>query len=111
MILFALPYHLGSSGANFAKNLLRLALVYSQIVQLGWDPKPGESHLDAMLIGEDLIALVVSGHDLMLDEASRCFQVFLEDRSTQLCLPDIRKATYVIVMQRAGKSNHFVMNG
>ncbi|KAK4277320.1 hypothetical protein QN277_015335 [Acacia crassicarpa] len=75
--------------------------------KLGWDPKPGESHLDAMLRGEVLTALAVSGHDLTLDEASRRFQAFLEDRSTRLLPPDIRKATYVAVMQRASKSNRF----
>uniref|UniRef100_A0A0K8WML8 Cyclic nucleotide-gated channel 20-like n=1 Tax=Acacia koa TaxID=468172 RepID=A0A0K8WML8_ACAKO len=34
MILFALPYHLGSSGANYAKNLLRLALLVQYIPRL-----------------------------------------------------------------------------
>lgn len=75
--------------------------------KLGWDPKPGESHLDAMLRGEVLTALAVFGHDPTLDEANRRFQAFLEDRSTQLLPPDTRKATYVAVMQRASKSNRF----
>ncbi|KAL2346571.1 hypothetical protein Fmac_000571 [Flemingia macrophylla] len=73
--------------------------------RLGWDPKPGESHLDAMLRGEILTALAVFGHDLTLDEASKRFHAFLEDRNTPLFPPDIRKATYVAVMHRASKSN------
>ncbi|KAI4316496.1 hypothetical protein L6164_024476 [Bauhinia variegata] len=73
--------------------------------RLGWDPKPGESHLDAMLRGEVLTALAKFGHDLTLDEATRRFQAFLENRNTPLLPPDIRKATYVAVMWRAGKSN------
>ncbi|RDY09549.1 Aminopeptidase M1 [Mucuna pruriens] len=73
--------------------------------RLGWEPKPGESHLDAMLRGEILSALAVFGHDLTLDEAGKRFQAFLEDRNTPLLPPDIRKATYVAVMQRASKSN------
>ncbi|XP_020203865.1 aminopeptidase M1 [Cajanus cajan] len=73
--------------------------------RLGWDSKPGESHLDAMLRGEILTALAVFGHDLTLDEASKRFQAFLEDRNTPLLPPDIRKATYVAVMHRASKSN------
>ncbi|KAJ1423415.1 Peptidase M1, membrane alanine aminopeptidase, N-terminal [Sesbania bispinosa] len=63
--------------------------------RLGWDAKPGESHLDAMLRGEILTALAVFGHDLTLDEANKRFQAFLEDRNTPLLPPDIRKATYV----------------
>ncbi|MED6192139.1 AP-1 complex subunit mu-1-like [Stylosanthes scabra] len=73
--------------------------------RLGWDPKPGESHLDAMLRGEILTALAQFGHDLTLDEASRRFQAFLKDRNTPLFPPDIRKAAYVAVMQQANKSN------
>ncbi|XP_028785789.1 probable cyclic nucleotide-gated ion channel 20, chloroplastic [Neltuma alba] len=34
MILFALPYHLGSSGANYAKNLLRLAVLVQYVPRL-----------------------------------------------------------------------------
>ncbi|XP_057428135.1 aminopeptidase M1-like [Lotus japonicus] len=73
--------------------------------RLGWEPKPGESHLHAMLRGEILTALAVFGHDLTLDEANKRFQAFLKDRNTPLLPPDLRKATYVAVMQRASKSN------
>ena len=59
--------------------------------KLGWEPKTGESHLDAMLRGEVLTALVVFGHDLTLKEASRRFRAFLDDRNTPLLHPDIRK--------------------
>ncbi|RYR42254.1 hypothetical protein Ahy_A08g038721 isoform E [Arachis hypogaea] len=73
--------------------------------RLGWEPKPGESHLDAMLRGEILTALAQFGHDPTLEEANKRFQAFLNDRNTPLCSPDIRKATYVAVMQQASKSN------
>ncbi|WVZ18823.1 hypothetical protein V8G54_006145 [Vigna mungo] len=73
--------------------------------RLGWEPKPGESHLDAMLRGEILTALAVLGHDLTLEEGSKRFQAFLEDRNTPLLPPDTRKAAYVAVMQGASKSN------
>jgi puromycin-sensitive aminopeptidase len=59
--------------------------------KLGWEPKQGESHLDAMLRGEILTALAVFGHDLTLNEASRRFHAFLDDRNTSLLPPDIRK--------------------
>lgn len=58
---------------------------------LGWEPKQGENHLDAMLRGEILTALAMFGHDLTLNEASRRFDSFLNDRSTPLLPPDIRK--------------------
>ncbi|GLT72771.1 hypothetical protein SLA2020_446750 [Shorea laevis] len=73
--------------------------------KLGWEPKQGESHLDAMLRGEILTALAVFGHDLTLNEASRRFHAFLDDRNTSLLPPDIRKAVYVGVMQRVSTSN------
>ncbi|KAK7840055.1 aminopeptidase m1 [Quercus suber] len=75
--------------------------------KLGWEPKTSESHLDAMLRGEVLTALVVFGHDLTLKEASRRFCAFLDDRNTPLLHPDIRKATYVAVMRKVSTSNRF----
>nr|POF16052.1 aminopeptidase m1-a [Quercus suber] len=75
--------------------------------KLGWEPKTGESHLDALLRGEVLTALAVFGHDLTLKEASRRFRAFLDDRNTPLLHPDIRKAAYVAVMRKASTSNRF----
>ncbi|XP_022158530.1 aminopeptidase M1 [Momordica charantia] len=73
--------------------------------KLGWDPKPGESHLDAMLRGELLIALAAFGHEPTIKEANRRFHAFLDNRSTPVLPPDIRKAAYVAVMQTVNASN------
>lgn len=59
--------------------------------KLGWDPKPGESHLDAMLRGEILTALALFSHEPTIKEANRRCHAFLDDRSTPLLPPDIRK--------------------
>nr|XP_023879222.1 aminopeptidase M1-like [Quercus suber] len=75
--------------------------------KLGWEPKTGESHLDAILRGEVLTALAVFGHDLTLKEASRRFCAFLDDRNTPVLHPDIRKAVYVAVMRKVSTSNRF----
>ncbi|KAL4649248.1 hypothetical protein ACB092_01G001700 [Castanea dentata] len=75
--------------------------------KLGWEPKTGESHLDAMLRGEVLTALAVFGHDLTLKEAIRRFHAFLDDRNTPVLHPDIRKAAYVAVMRKVSTSNRF----
>ena len=48
-----------------------------------------------MLRGEVLTALAIYGHDLTLDEASRRFHAFLEERNTSLLPPDIRKVVHV----------------
>ncbi|KAL3497457.1 hypothetical protein ACH5RR_040189 [Cinchona calisaya] len=73
--------------------------------RLGWDPKPGESHLDAMLRGELLTALALFGHEETQKEASRRFHIFLDDRDTPVLPPDLRRAVYVAVMQSVTKSN------
>jgi puromycin-sensitive aminopeptidase len=67
--------------------------------KLGWEPKQGESHLDALLRGEILTALAVFGHDLTLNEAIRRFHAFLDDRNTSLLPPDIRKVGKVNIGQ------------
>ncbi|GMH12385.1 hypothetical protein Nepgr_014226 [Nepenthes gracilis] len=73
--------------------------------KLGWEPKPGEGHLDAMLRGELLTALAGLGHESTLNEATKRFDAFLSDRNSPLLPPDIRKASYVAVMQKVSKSN------
>ncbi|KAM3690952.1 hypothetical protein ACJW31_09G159500 [Castanea mollissima] len=84
-----------------------IELFLHSAMKLGWEPKTGESHQDAMLRGEVLTALAVFGHNLTLKEASRRFYAFLEDRNTPLLHPDIRKAVYVAVMRRVSTSNRF----
>ncbi|KAH9297886.1 hypothetical protein KI387_029568 [Taxus chinensis] len=78
----------------FIINLLQLAAE-----KLGWEPITGENHLDAMLRGEILTALAVLGHEETKEEAIRRFNIFLNDRSTPLLPPDIRKAAYSAVMK------------
>ncbi|EXB57658.1 Puromycin-sensitive aminopeptidase [Morus notabilis] len=85
--------------------LFFIGLFQNAAEKLGWQPKAGESHLDAMLRGEVLTALAVFGHEPTLTEASRRFHAFLDDRNTPLLPPDIRKAAYVAVMLTANASN------
>jgi puromycin-sensitive aminopeptidase len=85
--------------------LFLINLFQSSAERLGWDPKQGESHLDAMLRGELLSALAIFGHDLTLEEATKRFNVFLNDRNTPLLPPDIRRAAYVAVMQQVSATN------
>lgn len=82
-----------------------ISLFQCSAEKLGWEPKQGESHLDAMLRGEILTALAVFGHDLTINEASRRFHLFLDDRNTPFLPPDIRKAAFMAVMQNVSTSN------
>ncbi|MCD9639830.1 AP-1 complex subunit mu-1-Iike [Datura stramonium] len=90
------------------QNHIKLFFIYLfqlSAERLGWDPKEGESHLDAMLRGELLNALASFGHDETINEAIRRFQIFLNDRNTAVLPPDLRRAVYVAVMQRVNKSD------
>ncbi|KAF3951487.1 hypothetical protein CMV_022863 [Castanea mollissima] len=84
-----------------------ISLFLRSAMKLGWEPKKGESHLDAMLRGEVWTVLAVFGYDPALKEGSRRFHAFLDDRNTPLLYPDIRKAAYVAVMRRVNTSNKF----
>ncbi|KAL0000750.1 hypothetical protein SO802_014531 [Lithocarpus litseifolius] len=88
---------------------IAIGIFYLRVLKrkLGWEPKTGESHLDAMLRGEVLTALAVFGHDLTLKEANRRFHAFLDDRNTPLLHPNIRKAAYVAIMREVSTSNRF----
>lgn len=69
--------------------------------RLGWDPKQGEGHLDAMLRGELLNALAVFGHDATINEANRRFHIFLDDRNTPVLPPDLRKVMISTLKMRS----------
>ncbi|KAL6208051.1 hypothetical protein ACLB2K_019003 [Fragaria x ananassa] len=86
-------------------NQFFIGLLQYSAEKLGWQPKPGESHLDAMLRGKILTTLALFGHEPTINEASRRFHAYLDDRNTPLLPPDIRKAAYVAVMQRVTQSN------
>ncbi|XP_042002862.1 aminopeptidase M1-like isoform X1 [Salvia splendens] len=85
--------------------LFFINLFQNSAERLGWDPKPGESHLDSMLRGELLTALASFGHKATLEEANKRFRIFLEDRNSPVLHPDLRRAVYVAVMQGVNKSN------
>ncbi|XP_020088799.1 aminopeptidase M1-like [Ananas comosus] len=82
-----------------------ISLLQYPAEKLGWDPKDGESHLDAMLRGEILTALAEFGHDITINEAVKRFHAFMEDRDTSLLPPDTRKAAYVALMKTVNNSN------
>lgn len=66
-------------------------LSYFVFRKLGWDARKGESHLDVMLRGELLVALAQFGHKKTINEATRRFHIFLNDRITSVLPPDTRK--------------------
>jgi len=73
--------------------------------KLGWDPIPGESHLNAMLRGKILEVLAQFEHEETKVEARRRFNAFLDDRNTTLLPADIRKDAYIVVMQNVINSD------
>ncbi|XP_022732453.1 aminopeptidase M1-like isoform X2 [Durio zibethinus] len=89
---------------NYIKQFFIGLFLYSA-EKLGWDPKQGESHLDAMSRGDIFTALAMLGHKETLNEATSRFHAFLDNRNTPLLHPDIRKAAYVAVMQKVSSSN------
>ncbi|CAH9125487.1 unnamed protein product [Cuscuta epithymum] len=109
--LISISYKVARITADAAPELLSdIKLFFINLFQysaerLGWDPKQGEGHLDAMLRGELLNVLAAFGHDATISEANRRFLIYLDDRSTPVLTPDLRKAVYVAVMRDASKSN------
>lgn len=59
--------------------------------RLGWEPKPGESHLNVLLRGEVFTALASFGHDKTHKEAMQRFQELLNDKDTILLSADLKK--------------------
>ncbi|KAK3129912.1 hypothetical protein QOZ80_6BG0486490 [Eleusine coracana subsp. coracana] len=82
-----------------------IKLLLSPAEKLGWDPKDGESHLDAMLRPVLLDALVKLGHEKTINEGVKRFRIFIYDRNTSFLPPNTRKAAYLSVMQNVTSSN------
>ncbi|GAB2285947.1 AP-1 complex subunit mu-1-Iike, variant 2 [Dionaea muscipula] len=109
--LVNISYKVGRIVADAAPEVINnvnrffISLFQYPVEKLGWEPRQDEGHLNAMLRGELLTALVQLGHESTLNEAIRRFEAFLDDRNTPLLPPDIRKASYVAVMRKVTKSN------
>lgn len=65
--------------------------------RLGWDPKPGEGHLDALLRGLVLGKLGKAGHKPTVDEARRRFKDHVEGKNALSA--DLRSPVYVTVLK------------
>eukprot|EP00079_Xenopus_tropicalis_P018894 XP_012808030.1 PREDICTED: aminopeptidase puromycin sensitive isoform X1 [Xenopus tropicalis] len=77
--------------------------VFSPIGQrLGWDPKPGEGHLDALLRGLVLGKLGKAGHQPTLEEARRRFKEHVDGRN--VLSADLRSPVYVTVLKHGDNS-------
>ncbi|KAH1066376.1 hypothetical protein J1N35_031363 [Gossypium stocksii] len=72
--------------------------------KLGWESTPGESHITGLMRGEVFIALATFDHAKTHEQAMHGFQSFLDDRSTELLLPDTKRAAYIAVMRNANTS-------
>ena len=70
----------------------------------GWDPKPGEGHLDALRRSTVLGRLGHFGETAVLEEASARFRRFLQDPSS--LNPDLRSVVYNLVAQRADPATY-----
>ncbi|KAG0543432.1 hypothetical protein BDA96_02G190700 [Sorghum bicolor] len=89
---------------------LLIKLLLPPAVNLGWDPKKGESHLNSLLRPVLLVALVKLGHDKTINEGVRRFSIFAHDRNTSLLPPDTRKAAYFAAMQIVTTSHRSAYN-
>ncbi|NWT29900.1 PSA aminopeptidase, partial [Cardinalis cardinalis] len=77
--------------------------VFSPIGErLGWDPKPGEGHLDALLRGLVLGKLGKAGHRATLEEARRRFKEHVEGK--HILSADLRSPVYVTVLKHGDSS-------
>ncbi|KAI3902393.1 hypothetical protein MKW92_009140 [Papaver armeniacum] len=90
--------------SNYVKQFF-INLFHNTAEKLGWDQQQGESHLDEMLRGEVLTALVIFRHAPTRREALRRFHAYVDVRNTPLLSPNTRKAAYVAVMQSVTTSN------
>lgn len=70
----------------------------------GWDPHPGEGHLDVLLRNAVLLRLGGAGDDDTLEEARRRFGAFREDPGSLRA--DLREVVYPLTAQEADRATY-----
>uniref|UniRef100_A0A8C4QVC2 Aminopeptidase n=1 Tax=Eptatretus burgeri TaxID=7764 RepID=A0A8C4QVC2_EPTBU len=87
------------SGTDFYDSFLQYIIdLFTLIAQrLGWDPKQGEGHLDALLRGLVLGRLGKAGHQPTIEEARRRFRDHVEGK--HVLSADLRTPVYVTVVK------------
>ncbi|OAY36519.2 hypothetical protein MANES_11G022802v8 [Manihot esculenta] len=86
------------SGVQFHFLMVKVTLAsFFLSRKLGWESKPVESHLNALLRGEIYIVLATFGHDKTQNEALQRFQILLNDRNTSVLSVCTRKWLRVLV--------------
>ena len=73
----------------------------------GWDARPGEGHLDALMRSTVLSALGHYGDDNTLSEASARFAAFVENQGS--VHPDIRTVVLTLAAKRGDRSTYDTM--
>ncbi len=76
--------------------------------KVGWEAKPGEGHLDALLRSTALGAIGAFGDRATVQEASRRFLCYLEDPAS--LPPDIRGVVYGLAAQRGDATTYEAMH-
>ena len=103
--------YLITSGEKFWGEIKRRGREYfgDMFERLGWDPKPGERHTDALLRSFVINVLGRLGDEKVVSEAKRRFDVFL--RKPDSLSPDIRGAVYSLVAWSGDASTHDTLTG
>lgn len=84
------------------------AKIFQHVAEkLGWEKRAEESHLETMLRGEVMGALVTFEHEDAVTEAIGRFEALMQDRETPLLPADMRSAAYRAVMKKATSSDKF----
>src|SRR2546421_771860 len=83
----------------YGRDLLRLVGE-----RMGWDPKPGEGHLDALKRSSVLGRLGHHSFRPVLDEAAKRFARYLRDPAS--LHPDVRGVVYALVGQEADEATY-----
>ncbi|CAM8970525.1 unnamed protein product [Rhodiola kirilowii] len=86
-------------------NKIFISLFKNSGQKLGWDPKQNYSLLNPSPRTSVLTTLALLGDEGTIQEATRRFHIYLNNRSTSLFDPQIRQAAYVGVMQNVSSSN------
>ena len=96
MSLLIADLDFNSSFKAFGRSLLR-----SISSKLGWDSKPGESHLNTILRPRVLQAMVSFENESTIQEANNRFQLHISGKT--ILSPDLRSAVYQAVLSSGSK--------
>ncbi|RDW83058.1 aminopeptidase [Coleophoma crateriformis] len=97
-----------SSEEQIAEGLKRfvLDLISPAVKKIGWEESPGEDYLTGLLRAQLIMSAGFNGHQEVITEAKRRFELYITGQDKSAIHPSLRSAVFQIAVRQGGESEY-----